>query len=112
MTEIEYMGDYFHQCLKKGIEDIESNFKSVHNRLSLTEYNDLKISYQDMLKDGNVIYYYRAKLLTENQHRSVTMRMNKALYQQYIKDKLCSMAPLAIQLKKDDNKPNFLFEQV
>jgi hypothetical protein len=112
MTEAQYMGVCFKECLQKGLEYMQADFKSAGNRLSDAEYKELKESYLNMLEQGNVIYYYRAKLLTETHHRSVTMRMNKALYQQYLRDKLCSMAPLAIQLKKEDNKPNFLLEQV
>lgn len=108
MTEVEYMGVYFKQCLQKGLEDMKADFESGKSKLTLEEYNELRVSYLNMLEDGNVIYYYRAKLLNEAHHRSVTMRMNKALYQQYINDKLCSMAPLAIQLKKEDNNPNFI----
>jgi hypothetical protein len=111
MTEAEYMGVYFKECLQKGLDDMQAEFESGKSNLTQEEYNELRVSYLNMLEEGNVIYYYRAKLLTEAHHRAVTMRMNKALYQQYSKDKLCSMAALAIQLKKDDNKPNFLFEQ-
>lgn len=112
MTEIVYMGVYFHQCLQKGLDDMQAEFESGKRNLTQDEYNELRASYLNMLEEGNVIYYYRAKLLNENHHRSVTMRMSKALYQQYVKDKLCSMAPLAIQLKKEGDKPNFLIEKL
>lgn len=108
MTVHEFIGVYFHQCLKKGLVVMKKNFDSGKSGLNEDEYNELHESYQNMLLGGNEIYYYRAKLVTETQHRSLTMRMNKALYQHYKNDQLCGVSALAIQLKKDDNRPIFL----
>jgi len=100
-NEVQLIKSYFHLLVERCLADICVEFESGHTKLNVQEYDKLCLSYRNLLESNQDKYIHRTKYLTESQQQSMIMRMNPALYQQYIKNSESKKIAFVIQLKLD-----------
>jgi len=96
-----HITNYFHQLVEKSLADVRVEFESSQTNLNVKEYDQLCLTYCNLLESNQDTYLHRTEYLSESQRQSMGMRMSNALYQQYIKNSESKKIALVIQLKLD-----------